>query len=74
MLATEGGRNPDQQIGARNPTRVELELAQVIVITSGELKADEILSAERGAVTSELAAWAMVARVLLNLNENITRG
>ncbi|MBU6181015.1 MAG: DUF1553 domain-containing protein, partial [Verrucomicrobia bacterium] len=43
-------------------------------LASGGLKAGAILSAEKGPVTPELAAWAMVARVLLNLNENITRG
>ncbi len=35
-------------------------------LASGGLKADAILSAEKGPVTPELAAWAMVARVLLN--------
>jgi len=43
-------------------------------LASGGLEAGAILSAEKGPVTAELAAWAMVARVLLNLNENITRG
>ncbi|PAW63016.1 MAG: hypothetical protein B9S36_05590 [Verrucomicrobiia bacterium Tous-C2TDCM] len=43
-------------------------------LASGELKADAILSADKGPVTPEIAAWAMVARVVLNLNENITRG
>jgi len=43
-------------------------------LASGELKADVILDAAKGPVTPDLAAWAMVARVLLNLNENITRG
>ncbi|MCB1205897.1 MAG: PSD1 domain-containing protein [Verrucomicrobiae bacterium] len=69
-----------RRVLAREPAEAERKeflayhAAQLSRITSGELKADEILSAERGAVTSELAAWAMVARVLLNLNENITRG
>jgi hypothetical protein len=43
-------------------------------LAKGELKADAILSPDKGPVTPEIAAWAMVARVLLNLNENITRG
>lgn len=48
--------------------------AQWARLATGELKAAEILSAENGPVTPGLAAWAMVARVLLNLNEAITRG
>ncbi len=48
--------------------------AQLARLAAGELDAAAILSAEKGDATPELAAWAMVARVLLNLNENITRG
>jgi len=48
--------------------------AQRARLASGELKAEAILSTEKGPVTPELAALVMIARVLLNLNENITRG
>ncbi len=48
--------------------------AQWARLATGELKAAEILSAGNGPVTPGLAAWAMVARVLLNLNETLTRG
>lgn len=43
-------------------------------LATGEMEAAELLSPEQGAVTPGLAAWAMVARVLLNLNETLTRG
>jgi hypothetical protein len=37
---------------------------------AGELKATEIAGDE---ATSELAAWSMVARVVMNLDETITK-
>ena len=40
---------------------------------SGELKAGEVLGAKEEKCAPEPAAWAMVARVLLNLDEAITK-
>jgi len=43
-------------------------------LASGDLEAAEILKSEGKPVTPELAAWKMVARVLFNLDETITKG
>jgi hypothetical protein len=84
LSGTGGGQDPLGSIFRRVLTRLPSEVekqeylafyeTQRARLASGELKADAILSADKGPVTPELAAWAMVARVLLNLNENITRG
>jgi hypothetical protein len=71
-----------RRILTRPPSSVELEelvafyQSQMERLESETLKATELLSdAERAAGTAnEIAALKMVARVLLNLNENITRG
>lgn len=71
-----------RRILTRPPTKSDLgELLafyqkQIERLGSDELKATEILSdAENlGGAADEMAALKMVARVLLNLNENITRG
>ena len=71
-----------RRILTRPPLRVELEelvafyQSQIERLESETLKAAELLSdAERAAgAANEIAALKMVARVLLNLNENITRG
>jgi hypothetical protein len=47
--------------------------AQHSRLAAGDLKAELILEGTDG-VTPELAAWAMVARVILNSNEAVTRG
>ena len=84
LSGTGGGQDPLGSIFRRVLTRLPSEVekqeylafyeTQRARLASGELKADAILSADKGPVTPEIAAWAMVARVLLNLNENITRG
>lgn len=47
--------------------------AQLGRITSGELKASEILAKPEGEHLNEQAAWTTVARVLLNLDETINK-
>lgn len=71
-----------RRILTRPPSSVELEAlvafyqSQMERLESETLKAAELLSdAERAeGAANEIAALKMVARVLLNLNENITRG
>lgn len=46
---------------------------QLARFESGELKAAEFMEASEGALLNEQAAWATVARVLLNLDETITK-
>ncbi len=64
----------------RPPTAAELEKlkrfyeSQLGRLASGELKAADILPAEKGEGSNEQAAWTAVARVLLNLDETITKG
>ena len=63
----------------RPPTREErAKLAQfyqtqLARFTSGELKAAEMLDVKEGERLNEQAAWTTVARVLLNLDETITK-
>lgn len=84
LTGSGGGHDPLGSLFRRVLTRVPSEAerkeftayfeSQRDRLVAGELKADSILSSDKGPVTPDLAAWAMVARVLLNLNENITRG
>jgi hypothetical protein len=46
---------------------------QLARFAAGELKASEVLDAKDGEHLNEQAAWATVARVLLNLDEAITK-
>ncbi len=71
-----------RRVLTRPPSSAEMEgliafyYKQLERFDSGELKASEILSDpdKPGEAADEIAALKMVARVLLNLNENITRG
>jgi len=84
LTGSNGGPDPLESLFRRVLTRTpsEAEAKEYLAfyetqrarLASGELKAEAILSPEKGPVTPGLAAWAMVARVLLNLNESITRG
>jgi len=47
--------------------------AQVARLSSGDLKAADILDGKTGDHANEEAAWTAVARVLLNLDETITK-
>jgi hypothetical protein len=47
--------------------------AQLARFASGELKATELLDVKEGERLDELAAWTTVARVLMNLDEAITK-
>ena len=47
---------------------------QLARLKEGKLKAEEILDSKDGEKLNETAAWASVARVLLNLDETITKG
>jgi hypothetical protein len=47
--------------------------AQLARFASGELKATELLDVKEGERLDELAAWTAVARVLMNLDEAITK-
>lgn len=64
----------------RPPSREEREKlvhfyrAQFARFASGELKASDLLEAKEGEHLNEQAAWTAVARVLLNLDETITKG
>ncbi|WP_338687689.1 PSD1 and planctomycete cytochrome C domain-containing protein [Haloferula helveola] len=66
-----------RRVLSREPAPEELEALvayhadQVERVRSGDLKPGEILPG--GGATPELAAWAMTARVLYNLDEAITR-
>ena len=53
---------------------IQFYQAQLARFTSGELKATDILEVKEGERLNEQAAWAAVARVLLNLDETITKG
>ena len=46
---------------------------QMARFASGELKSTEIMDVRDGDHLNEQAAWAAVARVLLNLDESITK-
>ncbi len=52
---------------------IQFYQAQLARFTSGELKAADILEVKEGERLNEQAAWAAVARVLLNLDETITK-
>lgn len=43
-------------------------------LAAGELKAEEIMGGREGEKLEEQAAWTAVARVLMNLDETITKG
>ena len=64
----------------RPPTKVESEKLtqfyqmQLARFTSGELKAADVLETKAGEKLNEQAAWTAVARVLLNLDEAVTKG
>jgi len=64
----------------RAPTNEEREKlvqfyrAQLARFASGELKAAELLDVKEGERLNEQAAWTAVARVLLNLDETVTKG
>jgi hypothetical protein len=64
----------------RAPTNEEREKliqfykTQFARFAKGELKAAELLDAREGERLNEQAAWTAVARVLLNLDETITKG
>jgi hypothetical protein len=47
--------------------------AQLARFTNGELKATDTLDAKEGEHLNEQAAWTVVARVLMNLDETITK-
>jgi len=47
---------------------------QLARFAGGELKATEIMESQEGERLNERAAWTTVARVLLNLDETITKG
>jgi hypothetical protein len=47
--------------------------AQLARFANGDLKATEILEAKTGESLNEQAAWTTLARVLLNLDETITK-
>jgi len=51
----------------------EFYQAQLARFTKGELKVGEILDVKEGERLNEQAAWATVARVLMNLDEAITK-
>jgi hypothetical protein len=51
----------------------EFYQAQLARLTAGDLKTDEILDGVKDAHSKEEAAWTTVARVLLNLDETITK-
>jgi hypothetical protein len=53
---------------------IEFYQAQLARFASGELKAAELLETKDGEKVNEQAAWTTVARVLLNLDETITKG
>jgi hypothetical protein len=52
---------------------VDFYKTQLARFASGELKASEVLDAKDRERLNEQAAWATVARVLLNLDEAITK-
>jgi hypothetical protein len=46
---------------------------QLARFAGGELKAADVLDAKEGDRLNEQAAWTAVARVLMNLDETITK-
>ena len=46
---------------------------QLARFAKGELKAADLLDAKEGEHANEQAAWTAVARVLMNLDETITK-
>jgi hypothetical protein len=53
---------------------IQFYQAQLARFASGELQAVELLETKEGEKLNEQAAWTTVARVLLNLDETITKG
>lgn len=53
---------------------VQFYKAQLARFASGELKAVDLLDVKEGERLNERAAWTAVARVLLNLDETVTKG
>jgi hypothetical protein len=53
---------------------LEFYQSQLARFTSGELKATEILEVKGGDRLNEQAAWTTLARVLLNLDETVSKG
>jgi len=53
---------------------VQFYKAQLARFASGELKAVDLLDVKAGEHLNEQAAWTAVARVLLNLDEAVTKG
>jgi hypothetical protein len=68
-----------RKCATRPPTPVEKEKllqffsAQLDRFTKGDLKASEFLGVEKGDHLNEEASWTALARVLLNLDETITK-
>ena len=63
-----------RQVLTRNPTEAEKDdFLAFFEEQRSRIAAGEIFE-ERGEMSPETAAWKMVARVLLNLNETITKG
>jgi hypothetical protein len=68
-----------QKCVTRSPTPAEKERllqffsAQLGRFSSGELKASEFLGAEKGDKLNEQASWTALARVLLNMDEAVTK-
>jgi len=52
---------------------LEFYQAQLARLTKGELKAEDIMETKGGHPLNEQAAWTALARVLLNLDETITK-
>ena len=63
-------RPPSVEEQAKIKQFYQTQLARFV---SGELKATDILEVKEGEHLNEQAAWATVARVLLNLDETITK-
>lgn len=64
-------RPPSKEESAR---LVQFYQVQYARFASGELKACDLLDVKEGERLNEQAAWTAVARVLLNLDETITKG
>ena len=68
-----------RKCATRPPTAAEKEKllqffgAQLDRFTKGDLKASEFLGVEKGEHLNEQASWTALARVLLNLDETITK-
>jgi hypothetical protein len=84
----EGGTTDDDRITygfrlvtSRKPAQSELDRVrkayrqQLAQYKGNEVEANELIGAKRGTVANapELAAWTMVANVLLNMDETISK-